>query len=185
MAVDASYRAATFDEVKTAYAEQIRGLIDGGVDLLLPETTFDTLNLKACIVALEEVFEEKQRRLPLMLSVTIIDKNPEAFWRYPPGDGARQMVGLGFDRLRLLYGLRDGGLFRLRLGVRGGLRRIDREHNARPPSRGLEPDGPARAVRLPFDSGLGVHLSDPDLPELAEMAGQGAEVRQLCPQLGR
>jgi 5-methyltetrahydrofolate--homocysteine methyltransferase len=72
---DASYRAATFDEVKTAYAEQIRGLMDGGVDVLLPETTFDTLNLKACIVALEEVFEEKARRLPVMLSVTIIDKS--------------------------------------------------------------------------------------------------------------
>ena len=71
------------------------------------------------------------------------------------------------------------------VGDRGGLRRIDREHHARPPSRGLEPDGPARAVRLPFDSGLGVHLGDPDLPELAEMAGQRAEVGQLCPQLGR
>jgi 5-methyltetrahydrofolate--homocysteine methyltransferase len=72
---DASYRAVTFDEVKIAYAEQIRGLIDGGVDILLPETTFDTLNLKACIFALEEVFHEKQVRLPVMLSVTIIDKS--------------------------------------------------------------------------------------------------------------
>ncbi len=72
---DASYRAATFDEVKDAYAEQIRGLIDGGVDILLPETTFDTLNLKACIYALEEIFEEKNRRVPVMLSVTIIDKS--------------------------------------------------------------------------------------------------------------
>ncbi len=72
---DASYRAVTFDEVKAAYAEQIRGLMDGGVDILLPETTFDTLNLKACIVAMEEVFEEKGRRLPVMLSVTIIDKS--------------------------------------------------------------------------------------------------------------
>jgi 5-methyltetrahydrofolate--homocysteine methyltransferase len=72
---DASYRAATFDEVKNAYAEQVRGLVDGGVDVLLPETTFDTLNLKACIVAMEEVFAEKKRRLPVMLSVTIIDKS--------------------------------------------------------------------------------------------------------------
>ena len=105
-----------------------------------------------------------------------------------------RLLGLG-RRLRLGVGSRPpraplrppptGGLFGLRLGDRGGLRRIDREHHARPPSRGLEPDGPARAVRLPFDSGLGVHLGDPDLPELAEMAGQGAEVGQLCPQLGR
>ncbi len=72
---DASYRSVTFDEVRVAYAEQIRGLIDGGVDILLPETTFDTLNLKACVVALEEVFEEKKVRLPVMLSVTIIDKS--------------------------------------------------------------------------------------------------------------
>ena len=72
---DASFRTTTFDAVKEAYTEQIRGLIDGGVDVLLPETTFDTLNLKACIVALEEVFEEKKRRLPVMLSVTIIDKS--------------------------------------------------------------------------------------------------------------
>jgi 5-methyltetrahydrofolate--homocysteine methyltransferase len=72
---DASYRAATFDEVKAAYAEQVRGLVAGGVDLLLPETTFDTLNLKACIVAMEEVFEAIGRRLPVMLSVTIIDKS--------------------------------------------------------------------------------------------------------------
>ena len=72
---DASFRAVTFDEVRLAYAEQIRGLVDGGVDILLPETTFDTLNLKACIVALEEVFQEKKVRLPVMLSVTIIDKS--------------------------------------------------------------------------------------------------------------
>src|SRR3954451_24126135 len=49
--------------------------MDGGVDTILAETAFDTLNLKACIVAIEEVFAEKGRRLPLMLSVTITDKS--------------------------------------------------------------------------------------------------------------
>src|SRR5688500_4643598 len=72
---DASYRAVTFDEVKASYAEQIRGLIEGGVDILLPETAFDTLNMKACLVAIDEVFAEKGVRLPVMLSVTIVDKS--------------------------------------------------------------------------------------------------------------
>jgi 5-methyltetrahydrofolate--homocysteine methyltransferase len=72
---DASFRTTTFDEVKAAYAEQVRGLLEGGVDILLPETVFDTLNLKACLYAIEEVFEERGVRVPLMLSVTIIDKS--------------------------------------------------------------------------------------------------------------
>src|SRR5207244_3176409 len=72
---DASFRTTTFDEVKDAYAEQIRGLLDGGADILLPETVFDTLNLKACVYAIEEVFEERGARVPVMLSVTVIDKS--------------------------------------------------------------------------------------------------------------
>lgn len=82
------YRAVTFDELKEAYGEQIRGLVEGGVDLLLPETTFDTLNLKACIYALEDFFVEIGKRIPVMLSVTITDASGrtlsgqtiEAFW---------------------------------------------------------------------------------------------------------
>ncbi|MEM7350699.1 MAG: methionine synthase [Acidobacteriota bacterium] len=70
-----AFRAVTFDHVKDAYKEQARGLFDGGVDILLPETTFDTLNLKAAIVGLEELFAEKGRRLPVMLSLTITDKS--------------------------------------------------------------------------------------------------------------
>ena len=62
-----AFRAATFDEVCAAFKDQVRGLIDGGVDLLLLETIFDTLNAKAGIVAIEEVFEEKGVRLPLMI----------------------------------------------------------------------------------------------------------------------
>ena len=78
----------TFDELREAYEEQVRGLIDGGCDLLLLETIVDTLNAKAAIVAIEEVFEEKGVRLPLMISVTITDRSGrtlsgqtiDAFW---------------------------------------------------------------------------------------------------------
>ncbi|MBX3188709.1 MAG: methionine synthase [Labilithrix sp.] len=72
---DASFRTVTFDQVRDAYADQIRGLLDGGVDLLLVETVFDTLNAKAALVAIEDVFREKGRRVPVMTSVTIIDKS--------------------------------------------------------------------------------------------------------------
>lgn len=67
------FRAVTFDEVVDAYAEQIRGLIDGGVDLLLVETIFDTLNAKAAMFAIQNIFEEKNRELPVMISGTITD----------------------------------------------------------------------------------------------------------------
>ncbi|HUF49043.1 MAG TPA: methionine synthase [Vicinamibacterales bacterium] len=70
-----AFRAVTFDQMRTAYAEQVRGLIDGGADLLLLETIFDTLNAKAAIVAIEEVQDEKQVRLPLMISVTVTDRS--------------------------------------------------------------------------------------------------------------
>ncbi|MFA5535211.1 MAG: methionine synthase [Mariniphaga sp.] len=70
---DPGYRAVTFDEVKAAYSEQVKGLVDGGVDLLLIETIFDTLNAKAAIFAIEEVLEERKMRLPLMISGTITD----------------------------------------------------------------------------------------------------------------
>ncbi len=70
---DPGYRAVSFDEVKIAYREQVEGLIDGGVDLLLIETIFDTLNAKAAIFAIEEVLEEHDMKLPLMISGTITD----------------------------------------------------------------------------------------------------------------
>lgn len=69
-----AYRALTFDELETAYAEQIDALIDGGVDLLLIETIFDTLNAKAAIHAAEQVMSKHGVELPIMLSVTISDK---------------------------------------------------------------------------------------------------------------
>jgi 5-methyltetrahydrofolate--homocysteine methyltransferase len=70
-----AFRAATFDEMREAFAEQVRGLIDGGCDLLLLETIFDTLVAKAAIVAIEDVFEQTGARLPLMISVTITDRS--------------------------------------------------------------------------------------------------------------
>jgi 5-methyltetrahydrofolate--homocysteine methyltransferase len=85
---DPGYRAVTFDAVRDAYAEQVRGLIEGGVDILLVETIFDTLNAKAALVAIEDVFDAVGARLPVMISVTITDKSGrtlsgqtvEAFW---------------------------------------------------------------------------------------------------------
>ena len=83
-----SYRAITFDDLRIAYADQLRGLIDGGADIVLIETIFDTLNAKAAIFATEEVFIEKGVRLPVMISGTITDlsgrtltgQTPTAFW---------------------------------------------------------------------------------------------------------
>ena len=82
------YRAVTFDEVCDAYAEQVRGLVDGGVDIILIETIFDTLNAKAAIVAARRVFAERGVDLPMMISGTITDlsgrtlsgQTPTAFW---------------------------------------------------------------------------------------------------------
>ncbi len=69
------YREVTFDELKDAYKDQIAALIDGGVDLLLVETVFDTLNAKAALNAIEEVYEARQIRLPIMVSGTITDNS--------------------------------------------------------------------------------------------------------------
>jgi len=81
-------RSVTFDELVEAYAEQVRGLMEGGVDLLLPETAFDTLNLKAALYAIEDYFLGGGRRVPVIASVTIVDRSGrtlsgqtlEAFW---------------------------------------------------------------------------------------------------------
>lgn len=67
------YRAVTWNQVVTAYTEQVRALLRGGVDALLVETIFDTLNAKAALFAIEEVFEELGGRVPVLISVTITD----------------------------------------------------------------------------------------------------------------
>ncbi|MBB4398269.1 methionine synthase [Bradyrhizobium sp. ERR14] len=82
------YRAVTFDDLRKSYGEQIRGMLDGGVDLLLVETIFDTLNAKAALYAIAEITEERGIDMPVMVSGTITDKSgrllsgqmPEAFW---------------------------------------------------------------------------------------------------------
>jgi 5-methyltetrahydrofolate--homocysteine methyltransferase len=70
---DPGYRAVTFDDLKIAYRQQVEALIDGGADLLLVETIFDTLNAKAALFAIEEVKEERQSDIPVMVSGTITD----------------------------------------------------------------------------------------------------------------
>src|SRR6201987_2875565 len=70
---DPGFRAVTFDEMVEAYAEQARGLMDGGVDLLLIETIFDTLNAKAALVAIQNYCEKINRKMPVMVSGTITD----------------------------------------------------------------------------------------------------------------
>jgi len=85
---DPGFRVITFDQVKTAYAQQVRGLIAGGVDLLLVETIFDSLNAKAALVAIREVFDKDGKELPVMISAAvgrggetmISAQTTEAFW---------------------------------------------------------------------------------------------------------
>ena len=67
------YRAITFDQLRVAYKQQVEAFIDGGVDVLLVETIFDTLNAKACLFAIEEVKEERNIDIPIMVSGTITD----------------------------------------------------------------------------------------------------------------
>jgi len=85
---DPGYRAVSFDEVVDSYKEEARGLVDGGVDLFLVETVFDTLNCKAALFALKDLMEELKIEIPIMISGTIVDasgrtlsgQTPEAFY---------------------------------------------------------------------------------------------------------
>ncbi|HIE74321.1 MAG TPA: methionine synthase, partial [Flavobacteriales bacterium] len=85
---DPGFREVTFDEMRESYEEQLNGLIDGGADIILIETIFDTLNAKAAIVAVKKVFRKKNIELPLIISGTITDlsgrtlsgQTVEAFW---------------------------------------------------------------------------------------------------------
>ena len=70
---DPGYRAVSWEELVKAYKEQTEALIDGGVDLLLVETVFDTLNAKACLFAIDEIFDKKEINIPVMVSGTITD----------------------------------------------------------------------------------------------------------------
>ena len=85
---DPAYRAVSFDDLRDTYREQALGLLTGGVDLLLPETAFDTLNAKAALMGIDDAFEEFGSRVPVIVSLTVIDtagrnlsgQTPEAFW---------------------------------------------------------------------------------------------------------
>jgi len=85
---DLSYRNVTFDELYDAYYEQIDGLVQGGIDIVMIETIFDTLNCKAAIIAFKDYLDKKAIDIPLMISVTVVDKSGrtlsgqtlEAFW---------------------------------------------------------------------------------------------------------
>jgi len=85
---DPGFRVVTFDQVKTAYSQQVRALIAGGADLLLVETIFDSLNAKAALVAIREVFDQDGKELPVMISAAvgrggetmISAQTTEAFW---------------------------------------------------------------------------------------------------------
>ncbi|MEX2455703.1 MAG: homocysteine S-methyltransferase family protein, partial [Balneolaceae bacterium] len=85
---DPGYRATTFDQLVACYTEQIRGLVDGGIDVFLVETVFDTLNCKAAIYAIHQYTQKVGKQIPIMISGTIVDKSgrtlsgqtTEAFW---------------------------------------------------------------------------------------------------------
>lgn len=108
---DATFRNMTFDQLRASYYEQVDALIEGGVDLLLAETSFDTLNMKVAIYAIEEVFAARGVRLPVMISGTITDRSGrtlsgqtiEAFW-YSVAHARPLSVGLncalGGDEMR-------------------------------------------------------------------------------------
>ncbi|KUG24751.1 5-methyltetrahydrofolate--homocysteine methyltransferase [hydrocarbon metagenome] len=85
---DPGFRAVTFDEVYDSYKEAVKGLLDGGADILLVETIFDTLNAKASLVTIQDLLEERNQQVPIMISGTIVDQSgrtlsgqtTEAFW---------------------------------------------------------------------------------------------------------
>ncbi len=100
---DPGYRAVTFDETVKAYYDQTRGLVDGGVDIILIETIFDTLNAKAAIIAVQKYLDEKRIQLPVMISGTIVDQSGrtlsgqtvEAF--YISVSHAKNLVSVGLN----------------------------------------------------------------------------------------
>ena len=108
---DPSLRNVNFDQLVLSYYDQIKALVEGGVDILLPETTFDTLNLKAAIFAIENFFDDLGKRLPVIMSITITDasgrtlsgQTTEACWNSiahakPLGIGLN--CALGADAMR-------------------------------------------------------------------------------------
>ncbi len=107
---DPATRPFSFEQMVASYEVNIDGLLDGGVDLLLPETSFDTLNFKACLLAIENVFARRGQRWPVMLSATVFEggvtltgQQLEAFWvavSHFPMLSVGLNCGLGGDKMR-------------------------------------------------------------------------------------
>ena len=107
---DPSTRPFSFEQMVASYEVNVDGLLDGGVDILLPETSFDTLNFKACLLAIENAFARRGRRWPTMLSATVFEggvtltgQQLEAFWiavSHFPMLSVGLNCGLGGDRMR-------------------------------------------------------------------------------------
>ena len=107
---DPSTRPFSFEQMVASYEVNVDGLLDGGVDILLPETSFDTLNFKACLLAIENVFARRGSRWPTMLSATVFEggvtltgQQLEAFWiavSHFPMLSVGLNCGLGGDRMR-------------------------------------------------------------------------------------
>jgi len=107
---DPATRPYSFEQMVASYEINIEGLLDGGVDILLPETSFDTLNFKSCLLAIENVFAKRGRRWPVMLSATVFEggvtltgQQLEAFWiavSHFPMLSVGLNCGLGGDRMR-------------------------------------------------------------------------------------
>jgi len=106
-----AYRAVNFAQLEQAYFEQVEALVAGGVDILLPETTFDTLNLKAALFAIQRYFDDSGTRLPVIASVTITDRSGrtlsgqtvEAFWaaiQHAPLTAVGMNCALGAEEMR-------------------------------------------------------------------------------------
>ncbi len=107
---DPGYRSVSFDDLYSAYKEQVENLIDGGVDLLLVETIFDTLNAKAAVMAILDTFRNREISLPLMLSVTIADAS------------GRTLSGQTLEAF--LYSLSFPGLFSIGLNCAMGAKEL-------------------------------------------------------------
>lgn len=107
---DPATRPFSFEQMVASYEVNVNGLLDGGVDILLPETSFDTLNFKACLLAIENVFAQRGQRWPTMLSATVFEggvtltgQQLEAFWiavSHFPMLSVGLNCGLGGDRMR-------------------------------------------------------------------------------------
>ena len=96
---DPAFRNITFDELRDTYRDATRGLIEGGADVLMIETVFDTLNAKAAIFAIEEVFDELGERLPVWISGTITDLSGRTL----TGQTAGSLLAFGAPRQALRH----------------------------------------------------------------------------------